>query len=284
MEFIAEVSSNHNSDLHRCFEFVQAAAKIGCDGVKFQLFSIDELFAKEALDCFKELRERRQWELSEEFIPEISKVCKQYNIKFICTPFYLKAVNVLDPYVDAFKIASYEILWTDLLISCAKTKKPMIISTGMATLEEVRNAADIVFNSGCEDLTLLHCTSNYPTLPKDCNLQAINTMRSVLPKKIKYGWSDHTVNTGVIHRAIHKYDAKVIEFHLDLDGKGKEYQMGHCWLPNQIEPLIKSVKDAYLADGDGNKTPRQSESHERMWRADPIDGLRPLKSIRNSLC
>jgi N-acetylneuraminate synthase len=284
VEFVAEVSSNHNNDLERCIEFVDVASKIECSGVKFQLFKIDELFAKEALDCFSELKERKQWELNPDFIPEIARACKRNNIKFICTPFYLDAVKILEPYVDAFKIASYEILWQDLLINCAKTKKPMIISTGMATMDEVKNAVKVVFESGCKDLTLLHCTSNYPTLPKDCNLRSIETMRQNLPKNIKFGWSDHSVNFGVIHRAIHKFDVSMVEFHMDLDGKGKEYKMGHCWLPNQVQLLINSVKDSFLSDGDGNKSPQDSEQKERLWRADPADGLRPLKAIRNNLC
>jgi sialic acid synthase SpsE len=284
VEFIAEVSSNHNNDLNRCIEFIDTASKIGCSGVKFQLFKIDELFAQEALDCFNELKKRKQWELNPSFIPEIAKACKRNNIKFICTPFYLDAVEILEPYVDAFKIASYEILWQDLLKSCAQTKKPMIVSTGMATLDEVRYAVETVFENNCIDLTLLHCTSNYPTLPKDCNLRSIETMRQALPKNIKFGWSDHTVNFGVIHRAIHKFDVSMVEFHMDLDGKGKEYRMGHCFLPHQVESLIKSVQDAFLADGSGKKEPQDSEFKERLWRADPIDGLRPLRGIRKSLC
>lgn len=284
VDFVAEVSSNHNNDLARCIKFIETASNIGCSGVKFQLFKIDELFAKEALDCFIDLQERKQWELSEDFIPKIAKACKQNNINFICTPFYLKAVDILEPYVNAFKIASYEILWQDLVKSCAKTQKPLILSTGMATLDEVRFAVEVALDNNCHDLTILHCTSNYPTLPRDCNLGAIQTMREALPKNIKFGWSDHSVNFGVVHRAIHKYDASMVEFHLDLDGKGKEYQMGHCYLPNQVEILIKSVNDSFLADGDGKKEPQDSEFKERLWRADPIDGLRPLKGIRNSLC
>ncbi|MGC8502443.1 N-acetylneuraminate synthase family protein [Desulfurella sp.] len=284
VEFIAEVSSNHNNDLNRCFDFIETAAKIGCSGVKFQLFKIDQLFDRKALECFEELRNRKKWELSEKYIPKIAKCCADNNIKFICTPFYLDAVDILEPYVNAYKIASYEILWQDLLSKCAKTKKPMIISTGMATLDEVKFAVETVFDNQCTDLTVLHCTSNYPTLPQDCNLSAIQTMRESLPKNIKFGWSDHSVNFGVIHRAIHKYDVSMVEFHMDLDGKGKEYQMGHCYLPNQVESLIKSVKDAFLADGDGKKEPQDSEFKERLWRADPIDGLRPLRGIRDSLC
>ena len=84
----------------------------------------------------------------------------------------------------------------------------------------------------------------------------------------------------MIHRAIHKWDAKVIEFHLDLDGRGDEFKSGHCWLPEQIKSVIKQVRNIELADGDGIKKPALSEQADRLWRADPSDGLRPNKSIR----
>ena len=100
---------------------------------------------------------------------------------------------------------------------------------------------------------------------------------------VETGWSDHTVSSPVIYRAIHKWGAKTIEFHLDLDGKGREYEAGHCWMPQQIETVIQSVNASFDADGDGSKQPRDSELHEREWRADPIDGLRPMKSIRKKI-
>ena len=98
--------------------------------------------------------------------------------------------------------------------------------------------------------------------------------------KCQVGWSDHTVSMAVLQRAVHKWDAAMIEFHLDLDGKGEEYQTGHCWLPLEIENAIKSINDGYLADGSGEKIPAPAELPDRDWRADPADGLRPLSAIR----
>ena len=94
------------------------------------------------------------------------------------------------------------------------------------------------------------------------------------------GWSDHTVEPGVIHRAIHRWGASFIEFHLDLEGEGEEYATGHCWLPDQINPVIRDVQRALGADGNGVKEPSPSELPDRAWRADPADGLRPSKLIR----
>jgi len=277
--FIAEVSSNHSRDIKRSLAFIDAAASVGCDSVKFQLFKIEQLFSSEILKKSKQHRDRKQWELPLEFLPILSDRCKEKGIQFSCTPFYLDAVKELEPYVDFYKIASYELLWDDLLIACALTGKPVIISTGMANLDEIKHAVKTLRNNNCEP-TVLHCTSAYPTPYKEANLSAIETIHKSIG--CETGWSDHTVDPGVIHRAIHKWNAKIIEFHLDLDGKGEEFESGHCWLPEQIGSVIKQVRHAEDADGDGIKEPVPSEISDRLWRTDPSDGLRPFKSIRNS--
>jgi N-acetylneuraminate synthase len=278
--FIAEVSSNHSRDLGRSLEFIDAAAGMGCDAVKFQLFRIDELFAPAIVRKMEKIRARKQWELPVGFLPEIANRCKQRNIQFGCTPFYLDAVKVLEPYVAFYKIASYELLWDALLTACARTGKPVILSTGMATMDEIQHAVEVLREGGCRELTLLHCTSAYPAPYAEANLAAIETLRKATGCRI--GWSDHTVEPGVIHRAIHRWSAEVIEFHLDLEGKGEEFETGHCWLPEQIAPVISQVRRSLEADGNGVKEPTASELPDRAWRADPSDGLRPLKTLRKN--
>lgn len=277
--FIAEVSSNHARNLERCLRFIDASADAGCTAVKFQLFKIRDLFSPEALRGKPELLKREAWELPLEFLPPLAQRCRERGIEFSCTPFYLDAVAELAPYVDFYKIASYELLWDDLLAACARTGKPVILSTGMATMEEIVHAVEVLRQHGCASPTLLHCTSAYPTPYQEANLAAIDTLRQATGCEI--GWSDHTVEPAVMHRAIHRWDAKVIEFHLDLDGQGDEYAAGHCWLPEQIQAVIEAVNKGLSADGDGVKAPVPSELPDRMWRADPSDGLRPLKEIRS---
>jgi N-acetylneuraminate synthase len=276
--FIAEVSSNHHADLARCLAFVDRAAEIGCDAVKFQLFRLRELFAPEILARSATHRAREAWELPPAFLAPLAERCRERGVEFSCTPFYLEAVRELQPYVAFYKIASYELLWTDLLLACARTRKPVILSTGMATLDEIARAVATLRSGGCEDLTLLHCVSGYPTPVAECNLAAIRTLARTFGCPV--GWSDHSVRPGVIHRAIHRWDAAAIEFHLDLDGTGDEFKTGHCWLPEQMAPVIAAVRDATAADGDGRKVPTPSELPDREWRADPEDGLRPLRARR----
>jgi len=278
--FIAEVSSNHNQSLARCLAFVDLAKSIGCSAIKFQLFRIEQLFSPEILAVSEQHKRRKAWELPLAFIPDIATKCREKNIDFICSPFDINAVSALQPYVTSYKISSYELMWDDLLIECAKTAKPIILSTGMSTMDEMQHAIEVLKTNKGLNPILLHCTSSYPAPNVDANLAAINTMR--LETGCKVGLSDHTVQPGVLHRAIHRWGAEVIEFHLDIDGEGAEYAHGHCWLPDQIEAVIKQINIGLAADGDGIKKPMPSELADRDWRADPVDGLRPLQSVRST--
>ena len=277
--FIAEVSSNHHQDLDRCLSFIDAAAQIGCSAVKFQLFKIDQLFSPEILAKSEVHRNRSQWELPLEFLPALAERSHALGLQFSCTPFYLQAVTDLRPFVDFYKIASYELLWDELIQACVGTGKPLVLSTGMATLAEIQSAVSIARQAGCKDLTLLHCISGYPTPVSECNLAAIKTLRDKFDCSV--GWSDHSVRPEVISRAIHRWKAAVIEFHLDLDGEGEEFKTGHCWLPAQIQAVIQSIQRGRSADGVGKKVPTSCELPDRDWRADPKDGLRPLIKLRS---
>ncbi len=277
--FIAEVAGNHQQDLKRCFQYIDIAANIGCDAVKFQLFRIEQLFAPQILLNSQTHRKRKAWELPREFVPPIANRCQQKNIKFACTPFDLDSVDVLQAFVDVFKIASYELLYDKLLAACAKTGIHTILSTGMATVSEIHTAVDLMRSNGLNELSVLHCVSQYPTLPIDANLAAIGTLRKELGCKV--GWSDHTGKPGIIQRAVHRWDAEIVEFHLDIDGKGEDCKAGHCWLPHTIANVIEQINIGLNADGTGEKLPTSGENNERLWRTDPSDGLRPFLQIRD---
>lgn len=278
--FIAEASSNHGRDLGRALAFVDAAADAGCDAVKFQLFKIDRMFAPEILSQSPRHRARRDWELPVAHLKPLAERCHERGIQFSCTPFYLEAVAELAPYVDFYKVASYELLVTPLLEACARSGKPVVLSTGMATMDEIVRAADTLKHAGAKDITLLHCVSAYPTPASEANLSAIEAIRAATG--CKTGWSDHTRRPAVIERAVHHWNAAAVEFHLDLDGEGAEYAAGHCWLPGEIAPVIARILESAVADGTGFKGPQPSEIADREWRADPADGMRPLLHVRAS--
>ena len=289
VDFIAEVSSNHNRDLSRMKEFIYASKEAGCTGVKFQLFKIDELFAPEILAKSETHKKRKEWELPVEYIPELADLSHSLGLSFSCTPFYFEAVDILKPYVDFYKIASYELLWINLFKKCGNTGKPVVFSTGMATLNEVENSLKCLLNTSTKDITILQCNSAYPTPVRDANLAGISVLKNMINTinnpdqiEIKIGYSDHTVSPAVLYRAFHKYNVNFVEFHLDLDGKGEEYEAGHCWLPDEIAEVINNINAGFDADGDGEFEPSLSEMPDRDWRADPRDGLRPMKKIRDS--
>ena len=276
--FIAEASSNHGRDLSRALAFVDAAADAGCDAVKFQLFRIDRMFAPEILSRSAKHAARRQWELPLNHLAPLAEHCSKRQIAFSCTPFYLEAVEELRPHVAFYKIASYELLVRDLLAACAATGKPVVLSTGMATMAEILDSVATLESAGATDITLLHCVSAYPAPARQANLSAIAAIRDATG--CKTGWSDHTRRPAVIERAVHRWGASAVEFHLDLDGRGAEYLAGHCWLPQEIAPVIARVREAFEADGTGFKEPQPAELADRDWRADPLDGMRPLRHIR----
>jgi N-acetylneuraminate synthase len=201
-------------------------------------------------------------------------------VEFSCTPFYLEAVKELEPYAAFYKVASYELLWNDLLKACARTGKPVIISTGMAIMPEIKAAVATLEKAGASDITVLHCVSAYPSPPEQSNLSAIEAIRRETGAKT--GWSDHSRSPAVIERAVHHWNAGTVELHLDLDGTGEEYHTGHCWLPQEIAPVIRRIREAFAADGTGFKQPVPAELPDREWRADPSDGLRPFKHVRES--
>lgn len=236
VKFIADIGSNHNSSLERALELIQEAKLVGCSAVKFQLFN-------------QEINKpQREW-LPLEWLPELRDEAHNLGLQFGCTPFYLKAVEELKPYVDFYKLTSNYGLREKMLrkISSLTTYKDYIITTtGIAIYASY--PPSMFYESG----TWIHrprsnysvqfsllAVPQYPTKLENAQLKRLRNLD---------GWSDHTRNAGVIYRAVHRYDAKVIEFHLDLDGKGWEYKHGHCWLPAEIAEVIRNVKEGFEAD------------------------------------
>lgn len=273
VKFIAEIGSNSNSSLERASKLIEVAKDLGCWAVKFQLFN-KSLYAPQ---CTKQQERLQKWKLPLDFIPAIAKHCKCIDIKLGFSVFYLHAVEILEPFVDFFKIGSFELTYLDLIKAVAHTGKPVILSTGMGTDEELRQALNI-FDDYFDDLTVLHCDSNYPALPENCNLRRITWFRKNFRwyyTFMKVGWSDHTCHPGIIYAAI-AHGAEVIEFHLDLeDGKGWESEYGHCWLPSEIKPVIDNVRIGEIA----SQPSKQDLERLRQQRTD-TDGIRPMKEVR----
>ena len=264
VKFIADIGSNHNGYFQRCKNLILSAKDAGCWGIKLQLFKGDKLYLNATEDLENCLKER---ELPIEWLPGIKKICKDNNIKFGCSPFYIEAVDELKDYVDFLKISSFDIVRTNLIQKCIDTELPMMVSLGL--IEDEREIRSIL---GIRDLVLFHCVSNYPTFPKQVNLINIKYLSHRFGFDV--GWSDHTVQPGVIHQAVAN-GAKYIEFHLDgEDGNGWESHAGHCWDSYKIRNVIDTVKIMKVANGDdyGNDLFRKNKNITK--RANGKTGLR----------
>lgn len=278
INFISDICSNHNGDLTRCINLIDKSKEIGCWGIKLQLFKAEKLFANIPLNSQK-IEIAKQRELPIEWIPEIERYCEAIDIKFGCTPFDIDSLNLITPHIDFIKISSFDILRDDFIKECAKANKSLILSTGLATMEEIDHAREIIrtirypWVKSDYGLSLLHCISKYPTKITECNLKMIPLLKTRFDLDI--GWSDHSRSEAVIYQAIIE-GGKIIEFHLDLDGNGWEYQHGHCWLSNEIKKIINNINLGEIASEFNNFT----WDKLRLNRADPSDGLRPMMEAR----
>jgi sialic acid synthase SpsE len=250
IKFIAEIGSNHNNDLPRIEELIKKSAELGFWGVKFQLFKAEKMYVDK--DVQKIVKEQ---ELNTRLLPEIRRLCDQYNIKFGCTPFYEKAVDELDKYVDFFKISSFDIKRMNLIKKCALTKKKLIISLGLAEPEDYSAVIKMYLGHGDlpnlskEKLIFLHCVSGYPVQVEHAGMSRIDEMKIHFMKMCGVGYSDHTRSLSAILTAIYK-DVEYIEMHVDLDdGEGAEYSHGHCWTMMDVEVLKGILDEMHLSEG-----------------------------------
>lgn len=272
MKWICDIGSNHNKNFARTLSIMKIAKEIGCWGVKFQLFTADTLYREGSIS---ELRRNaiRQNELPRGWVPNLCQVARDLDLRIGFTPFDHCAVDLMKHNKDmiAFaKIGSYELLWIKLISSVTNLGIPMIMSTGMGTNSEIDRAIRVALATRLNYnlLELLHCNSQYPADPKDCDVTRISELQTRYDCPV--GWSDHTGRPGVIFAAV-AAGANTIEFHLDLDGDGREFAHGHVWLPHEIQAVIDDVEDFKHAHLRG-----ATHSDLRSQRTDPIDGMRPI--------
>ena len=290
IRFVAEIGSNWvtssgNKSWERAVKLIGAAYKAGCWGVKFQLFEADALYAPGYEEQIKQNKPR---ELPPEWIEPLAKVCHSLGLKFGCTPFNLRAVDILAPHVDWLKISSFDIRREGLIQVCMQTGKPIMISVGIARGRDIirlKTLADEV--NYTQPLTLMHCVSNYPTELKDCHMAEGlgRIMRLIGSGQIDpavLGWSDHTVRDAAVYAAA-RLGAQVIECHYDIredNEQGVESFHGHCWGHSQLKWIIAHVREMELALGPEGEWLEDKPEGWDKWLADPADGMRPLKEYR----
>ncbi len=273
---VAEMSGNHNQSLDVALEIVDTVAKTGAHALKLQTYTADtmtldidegEFYIKDSqsLWCGKSLYQLYQEAYTPwEWHKPIFDRCKELGIIGFSTPFDITAVNFLESLeVPCYKIASFENTDLPLIRKVASTGKPMIISTGMATISELDETVRTAREAGCQDLILLKCTSNYPATPKDSNLLTIPHLRDLF--NVQVGLSDHTMGIGVAVASV-ALGATFIEKHFTLRRADGGVDSAFSMEPEEMHQLVVETEKAWQALGKINYGATEAEKASLNFR------------------
>ncbi len=264
---IAEAGVNHNGDINIAYQLIDKAKEIGVDCVKFQTFKAEQIvtatspkanYQMEVTDKTESQFDMlKKLELQKEDFRKLKDYCQKVGIQFLSTPYNPEDADLLnDLGVEAFKIASGQLVEIPFLQYVAKFKKQMIISTGMATMSEVFDAVTAIRAVGNNDIIVLQCNTDYPSRIEDTNILAMNVMADALD--VEVGYSDHVPNNYACFAAV-ALGATVIEKHFTLD-KNMPGPDHSCSLePHEFSELIDGVRNIEKCLGTGVKTPSERE-------------------------
>jgi N,N'-diacetyllegionaminate synthase len=265
---IAEAGVNHNGDINIAKLLVDVAANAGADYVKFQTFKAEKLVQKNAQKADYQVTNTgnndsqfemlKKLELTHENHHILIDYCKQKNIKFLSTAFDFESIDFLEGKIDFYKIPSGEITNLPYLQKVAKLNLSIVLSTGMATMEEVKEAVTVLVDNGVNknDITVLHCNTEYPTPMNDVNLLAMQSIQKELD--IAVGYSDHTLGIEVPIAAV-ALGASVIEKHFTIDRNLEGPDHKASLEPNELTAMVTAIRNIEQAMGSGIKTPSTSE-------------------------
>jgi len=268
---IAEAGVNHNGNIKLAKELVYSAKMAGADMIKFQTYKTEELTTIQAdLAEYQKKTDtnvRTQYELlkslelSYDDFSYLKKYSEELGIKFISTAFDFDSIEFLDSIgLETWKIPSGEITNLPYLVKIARLNKPIILSTGMCTLDEVENALTTLKDNGAKDITIMHCTTEYPTAFSDVNLKAMVYLKDTF--KTKVGYSDHTRGIEVPIAAV-ALGASVIEKHFTLDRNMEGPDHLSSLEPDEFKCMVESIRHIELALGDSIKKPTETELQNR---------------------
>ncbi len=256
---IAEAGSNHNRDLDTAKRLIEVAAEAGADAVKFQTYTAEGLYSRHTptmsyLQDSKLLgKQETVWELIKrvempwEWHADLAGHAGRCGVDFLSTPFQEEAVDLLESLdVPAYKIASYEVNHLPLIDKCAATGKPLLISTGMASLGDIERALDTANGAKADQIAILHCAINYPPRFEDLNLRAITTLASAFG--VPVGWSDHSMGHTADVVAV-TLGACIVEKHFTLSRNQEGPDHPFALEPEQLGAMIVAIREAEAALG-----------------------------------
>ena len=268
---IAEAGVNHNGSMENAKRLIELAAEAGVDYVKFQTFKASDLVSKKAkkagyqkqnmkhdLDD-SQLNMLQKLELSYDDHLLLIEHCRQHKVKFFSTAFDLESVDLLNSFQPSlWKIPSGEITNLPYLEKIGSLKKDIILSTGMCTMQEIKDAIEILIKNGTDktQITVLHCNTEYPTPLADVNLKAMLDIQNTFG--VAVGYSDHTLGIEVPVAAV-ALGATVVEKHFTLDKSMDGPDHKASLEPHELKQMVSAIRNIELALGDGKKRPSESE-------------------------
>jgi N,N'-diacetyllegionaminate synthase len=264
---IAEAGVNHNGSVELAERLVDVAADAGCDAIKFQTFEPTLLAAPTAGkadyqrettgEAGSQLEMLNALVLPRDAHTALAKRARDRGLLFLSTPFDEPSADFLEQLgVPAFKVSSGDLTNVLLLRHLAAKRRPLLLSTGMATLAEALAAVATVCAAGATEVALFHCVSNYPAEPADCNLRAMATLRAATG--VPVGWSDHTLGIDVTIAAV-ALGAELVEKHFTLDKTLPGPDHRASLEPEELAAMVRGIRTAEVALGDGAKEPRPAE-------------------------
>ncbi len=264
---IAEAGVNHNGSFALACKLADAAKEAGADCIKFQTFKSENLVSRSAKKAEYQKKTTgdssqqdmlKKLELSFDEFLELKKYCENAGICFLSTPFDFDSIDFLNTIDMPFwKIPSGEVTNLPYLLALAGTGKPVVMSTGMCTLQEIREAIDVLQANGTKEIKLLHCNTEYPTPFEDVNLKAMQTMRDEF--RMEVGYSDHTKGIEVPIAAV-ALGATIIEKHFTLDRNMEGPDHKASLEPQELAEMVCCIRNIEKALGTGDKTPTPSET------------------------
>ncbi len=285
---IAEAGSNWRCgtperDLHMAKALIDVAAEAGADAVKFQTYRADTVYVPNAgvSNYLAESGIRKPIQeifddqaMPYTMIPKLAEHCAAQNIEFMSSPFSIDDAQAVDPHVIRHKIASYEISHPDLIAFLAETGKPLILSTGAATCEDIEWAMAHFYAHGGTDLTLLQCTAKYPAAPSTLNLNAIATLRERFGVPI--GLSDHSRDPVVAPVAAVALGASVIEKHVTINNRLPGADHAFAVTPPELTAMVRAIRDAEAIGGPGVKEVLPEEDELRSFAQRAVQATRDV--------
>lgn len=278
---VAEAGSNHNGDFEQALQLIDVAADAGADAVKFQHFKAAKLYPKSAgesdyLNTPRSIYDIiHDMETPDEWVPRLAEYCRKKKLEFLSSPFDETSADLLNPYVPAFKVASYEMTHVPFLRYIARKRKPMIVSTGAASLDEVLRAVEVIRSEGNEQIIVLQCTAKYPAPLEAMNAKAIVSLRNATG--LPTGLSDHSRDPTLAPVVAVALGACLIEKHFTLSNSLPGPDHAFAIEPHELKALVQRVREAELALGHGRKEPLPEEQELRVFARRSIFAIRDIR-------